>query len=191
MDPITMALLSAGTSALGSIGGGMLSNSGDSETKMQRKQRKLIDDLLASLKGNGSYNDLFQSDYDSFQKSYVDPAKSMFKNQIAPQIQQSYIASGQQRGTGLDDTLARAGVDMDQLLNQEYMKYQQGIMDRKQNTINSILGSGSGAQNPQSFASSAGQATGGYLASQGFRESSNDILDLLSNRNQQRKGFAS
>src|SRR6478609_5879359 len=86
------------------------------ETKTQRTQRHLIDELLGSVKGKGRFADLFneqvgqkQPGFDptseAFQKSYVDPAKNLFTNQIAPQIQQKYIGTGQQGSSGLNDQL--------------------------------------------------------------------------------------
>jgi hypothetical protein len=178
------AAIGAGASAISSI----FSRDRGKETKTQKQQRKLVDDLIASLQGNGSFNDLFQGDYDAFQKSFVDPAKSIFKNQIAPQIQQSYIASGQQRGTGLDDTLTRAGVDLDQLLNQEYMKYQQGMLDRKQNTISSILGAPQGAQPGISSGQAASLGLSGFLSQQ--ENFGQDVYDLFNKKSEpQRKGF--
>lgn len=172
------SLIPAAIGAVGSIAGGMLSSAGSRprETDMQKKKRALIDDLLASIQGKGNYNDLFQMDDAAFQKSYVDPAKSRFQNQIAPQIQQSYIAGGQQRGTGLDDTLTRAGVDMDQLLNEQYMNFQQNAMNRKQNAINGILNADNGVAPGTSKSDQFQQAAGGYLASDNFQENFDDIL---------------
>src|ERR1044072_7152085 len=114
------ALLAAGLTAAGSIGGGFLAGRGSAspETKMQKTQRKLVDQLLASLGGEGPDANLYNADENIFQKSFVEPALSKFNYQIAPQIQQQYIQSGQQRGTGLEDQLLRAGVDLDALLNQ-------------------------------------------------------------------------
>jgi hypothetical protein len=189
--PYLPALLSAA----GSIGGGMLNRRGSNETANQGTQRQLIDQLMASLSGNGPYSDLFQMDEAAFQKSYVDPAKQRFNDQIAPQIQQNYIASGQQRGTGLDDTLARAGVDMDQLLNQQYMGFQEKGKDRMSQIINQILGAGSGAAPAQSMGNAFGQSVGGYLQGSAFQ----DLLksfgqnqpQLPNNNMQSRAGFSS
>ena len=107
-----------GTVAGGLIGGaaGGLLGAKPKETPMQAKQRELVDQLLGSLQGGGPFSSLFNVDEAGFQRSFVDPMKYKFQSQIAPQIQQQYIESGQQRGTGLDDTLTRAGVDMDQEL---------------------------------------------------------------------------
>jgi len=151
-------------SGLGAIGGAFLSNK-NSETPMQRKQRELVDDLLASLNGNGSFNDLFQADEGAFQRSFVDPAKARFRNQTAPQIQQSFIGQGQQRGTGLEDELTRAGVDMDSLLNQNYMNFQQGAQNRRAGAINSILGQGQGAMESESFEDILSRGAGGFASS--------------------------
>ena len=128
-----------------------------------------MDKLLGSLNGNGPYSDLFSYDEGAFQKSFVEPAMSRFKNQIAPQIQQQYIQSGQQRGTGLDDQLLRAGVDLDQLLNQYSYQAQESAKQRGAGAISNIFGV-QGAPAQQSFGQSAGQALGGYLASPAFGE---------------------
>jgi len=152
------------------------------ETKMQKTQRKLVDELIASLSGEGRFGDLFAKDDAAFQKSFVEPAQAMFQNQVAPQIQQQYIASGQQRGTGLDDTLTRAGVDMDAMLNQYLYQHQQDAMNRQSNMISNILG-----QQGTPYQASAGQnvmsGIGGYLGSEGFSKSVNSAFQP------QRKGF--
>lgn len=166
------AALPALITAAGSIGSGYLAgrSSQPKETKIQRSKRHLIDKLLDSLNGKGPYKDLYSTDEGAFQKSFVDPAKSMFRNQIAPQIQQQSIYGGQQRGTGLDDQLLRAGVDLDSLINQHYMDFQNRGKDRMQNTINSILGGTEGVQQPQSRGDTFSQATSGYLSSPGFQD---------------------
>jgi len=168
---------SAVGAGLGAVAGGIFGRK--KETGLQKKQRNLVDDLLASLKGQGTYNDLFNADEASFQKSFVDPAKARFNNQIAPQIQQNAIASGQQRGSGLDDTLTRAGVDLDQLLNEHYMNYQQGAQNRQSSAISNILGQpGSGAQ---SVGEGASQGFAGYLSSSGFKD---DLANIFGNKKQ-------
>lgn len=164
--------------ALGSIGSGFLSgrSSSDKETKMQKTQRKLVDQLVSSLTGQGPYSDLFNGDESTFQKSFVQPAQSTFRNQIAPQIQQQYIASGQQRGTGLDDQLLRAGVDLDSLLNQHMYSFQQDALNRKQNNINNILGAGSGAPNSPTGTQDLMSGASGYLSSQGFADTAANLF---------------
>lgn len=148
MEPITLALL-AGGSAL--AGGGISAIGNASQRRAQEKENRpfrqfqerknnLIDQLLASLEGNGKYSDLFKTDEAAFQRSFVDPAKSMFNNQIAPQIQQQSIANGMQRSSSLDDQLLRAGVDLDQMLNQHYMQFQNQGKDRISNALSGILG---------------------------------------------------
>lgn len=177
MDPITGALLAAGLSAAGSIGGGYLASKGNQESKLQKTQRRTIDEILAGLRGEGQYADLFSVDEEGFQRSFVDPAKHRFNNEIAPQIQQQYIASGMQGGTGSQDALTRAGVDMDMLLNQAYMDYVNNTQNRQSGAINSILGAGSGAPPQQSSGQAFGQATGGYLASDAFSKGVDRIFD--------------
>lgn len=177
-------------SALASVGSGFLGGRSEpkKETRIQSTQRNLIDQLLASLNGSGPFSDLYRSDEDLFQKSFVEPAQSKFRNQIAPQIQQQYIASGQQRGTGLDDQLLRAGVDLDSMLNQYMADFQQQAMNRKQGTINSILGYGPGAPNQPTASQDVMSSLSGYLSSPSF---ANTTANLFRNPNQmlQRKGF--
>lgn len=194
--------------AIGGVSGGLLGGAfgggkKSSETKMQTKQRELVDQLLASLNGNGPYSNLFSANEEDFQKSYVDPAKSIFKNQIAPQIQQAFVGGqyGQQRGgTGLEDSLTRAGVDMDQLLNQAYMSYQNDAKNRQYNAMNQILGAGSGAANDPTFAEQFMQGGGigsgltgigeGYRQYQLGKERKSALDEILKAQSeQQRVGF--
>lgn len=176
-----------GTAAGGLIGGGLggLFGRSDKQTAMQGKQQELVDQLLASLSGNGPFSNLFNVDEDSFQKSFVDPMKQKFQSQIAPQIQQSYISSGQQRGTGLDDTMTRAGVDMDQLMNQYYMQQQQGAMNRQAGAIGNILQMGAGAPKTPGVGQSIMQGIGGYMSSDKFGKDIGDLIGSISKR----KGF--
>lgn len=169
MDPVTASLIAGAVAAAGSVGGGYLSGrSSGKESKTQKTKRHLLDQLIASLQGEGPYSGLYATDYDAFQKSFIDPAKSIFNNQIAPQIQQQYIQSGQQRGTGLDDQLLRAGVDLDQMLNQNYLAFQNQGKDRMQNALNMALGADNiGTQNMGS-GQSLMQSTAGYLSSPEF-----------------------
>lgn len=217
MDPITLALLGSAISAGGSALSGWLGKDKGQEaakpewltapeSKLQTTQRNLVDDLLASLKGKGSFNDLFNSSDEQFQKSFVNPAKSMFNNQIAPQIQQNSIFSGQQRGSGLDDALARAGIDLDQMLNSNYLDFQQNAQNRQTNAIGSILGQ-QGPQSQlvnanngtpaQSNGSAIGQGLGQFITGGGLGDSIGNILRATKNKANQntipstpaRKGF--
>jgi hypothetical protein len=185
--PVASAAISAG----GSILGGIMGNQGNQETKLQRQRRKLIDELLGSLKsGSGAFSDLFNVDEEMFNKAYVEPAMSRFSNRIAPGIQQEFIASGMQRGTGLDDTLTRAGVDLQNDLNRLYGDfYQQGI-NRRSNLLSGILGSSDpGAPNPMSTGQAAGQAAAGYFASPGFGKAAEGIGNwFASNQNDNMTG---
>lgn len=169
------SLISSGLSALGSIGGGFLSGQSNKETKMQKTKRKLIDQLLDSVNGQGPYADLYNSDQNAFNKSFVEPAQAKFRNQIAPQIQQQYIASGQQRGTGLDDQLLRAGVDLDSEINRYMYQAQQDAMNRKQSAFNAALGAGDGAPPQQSGWQNLAQSTAGYLSSPAFAQTVKDV----------------
>lgn len=169
--PYLPALISAGSS----LASGFLSPS-QQQTPIQGQQRELIDELLRSLKGNGQFSDLFSGSEDAFQRSFVDPAKQLFNSQIAPQIEQNYISSGQQRGTGLQDTLSRAGIDLDQMLNQNYMQMLQNQQRNQQNVIGNILGMGSGVPEQQSTGNRFLQSLGGYL---GSKSGPRDIASIL------------
>lgn len=178
------ALISAGASYLSGMG------NAKKESKMDKKKRKLVDQLLQSLQGNGPFSDLYNVDEASFQKSFVEPLQSKFRNQVAPQIQQQYIASGQQRGTGLDDTLTRAGVDMDAMLNQYYYQMQADAQNRKQGGINSILGMGSGAPNETTGAQNIMSGLGGYFSGENFQGQFQDWLKPKTTVGEQpRKGY--
>ena len=176
--PIITALISAA----GSMGSAALGRRKSQETPMQKKQQELVDQLLGSLQGGGPFSDLFNVDEGTFQKSFVDPMKQKFESQIAPQIQQQYIASGQQRGTGLDDTLARAGVNMDQLLNQYYAQMQQGAQKNQMTAFNTILNQGAGAAPEQSIGSAMGQGIAGYMGSDNFGKGMDDIIKGFSGK---------
>lgn len=167
---------------VGGAAGGFMGK-GDKSTPIQKKQKELIDQLMASLNGQGPYSNLFEASPEAFQKSFVDPAKKMFSNQIAPQIQQSYIANGQQRGTGMEDALTRAGVSMDDMLNQYYMNYMQKAQDRKLSGINNVLSQGAGAEAPISGMDSMLQGITGYAGSEDFGNALEGILS-------RRKGFS-
>jgi len=178
------AVGAAAGGVIGGVGNGLLARK-NQETPMQAKQREVIDQLLASLKGQGPYSNLFNVDESSFQKSFVDPMKQKFQSQIAPQIQQSYIASGQQRGTGLDDTLTRAGVDMDQLLNQYYAQQQQQAQSNQMNVMGTILGQGAGPMATPSAGQAAMQGLGGYMTSDQFGKDMGNLVGSFTDR----KGF--
>lgn len=170
-------------SALGSVSSGVL---GGGETDIQKTQRNVIDDLLQSLSGDGPYSDLFNVSEDVFQKSFIEPAKARFQNQIAPQIQQSFIQGGQQRSTGLDNQLLQAGVNLDQMLNQQYGKFQQQGQQRQFEALSKILGQGKGSKDTD-FMSKLTGSIGGYLGSDTFQENVTDITDVF----KKRKGFES
>ena len=195
-------LISAGAAGLG----GMMGNRGGTpqpqwmtppQTEMGQKKQELIDQLLSSVNGDGPYKDLFNVDEAGFQKSFVDPMTNMFNNQIAPQIQQNYIAGGQQRGSGIDDTMTRAGVNMQDMLGQQYAQYQQNAQGNKANALNSILGFQepqaqlySGSQDPMSGSGAFGSGVAGFASSPGFGNSFQDMLTKYMNQGSSgSKGF--
>ena len=177
MDPFTAALLQAGLGMGASAIGGLFGRN-KGPTQQQQNQQNQIDQILAGLRGEGPYAQMFSADRETFDQMYGDPAREQFRTQTTPAIQQGYIASGQQRGTGMEDTLTRAGVNMDQMLNQQYGQYQQNAMANQMNAINSILGY-QGQPNQQSAGSAAMQGVGGYFAGSGFGSNLDDILKAL------------
>ena len=164
------------------VASGFLSNKGAKETPTQARQRELIDDLLTSLKGDGPFSDLFNMDEDAFQKSIVDPAKSRFTNQIAPQIQENFVSTGQHRGTALNDTLTRAGVDLDQLINEQYSNQQNLAKNRAVAGMGGILKAGAGATPQLSTGEAIGQGVGGVVSSNQFSEQLTKLINSTKNQ---------
>ena len=113
---------------------------------------------------------------------------SRFKNIIAPGIQQEYIATGQQRGTGLDDSLARAGVDLQSNIDAKFADYQQSGLDRKLKALMSTYGQGqAGQQSGNKF----GQVAGGFASSEGGQDLMNKILGMFAkNQNSQNNNYS-
>ena len=172
------------------------------ETKTEMQRRNLVDELLSSLKtGEGQFAHLFDANEDTFQKKFVEPAQARFKNQIAPAIRQQYIHSGQFQGSGLEDQLLRAGVDMDQLLNEQYGNYQQNALNRESNILQSALGANTGNPTQSGGGYTAGQAAkqgfAGYLSSDAFSKNIEDILSTFNKKTNEvpgeppRKGYTS
>lgn len=190
MNPLALA----GIGALGSAAGGLLSGFGNrrkepKETKLEKQKQQLLDQLLASVTGQGGpFSNLFDADENIFQRSIVDPARQRFRTQTAPQIQQQFIASGQQRSSGLEDQLTRAGVDLDQMLNQQLLQFQQGAQQRQLGGIQAILGQQGRAPREREASDFQNIASGfgGFLSGTGFT----DIFKKQPNLDfQPRKGF--
>ncbi len=186
--PFLPSIISGGSA----IASALLARNNNKPTENQQRQRELVDQLMASLKGNGPFNDLFNANEDTFNKSFRDPALSNFKNRTVPAIQQGYIGGqyGQQRGgTGLEDTLTRAGVDMDQLLNQHYANFQQNAQNNQIGGINAILNQGAGPSQTPGIGESIRQGAQGFL--QGYPSTTSGqkdiqgILDYFKNQNGQ------
>jgi hypothetical protein len=177
MDPLTAALLSAlassGIQAIGNISQGRAQErERRGARQFEQRRNTLIDELLASVEGKGKFSDLFKTDEAAFQKSFVDPAKKLFSSQIAPQIQQGAIAGGTQLGTTTEDALTRAGVDLDSMLNQQFMQFQQGGQDRIGGVLSSILGMSPATPftAPPTGLQTLGAGASGFLQSPGFAE---------------------
>lgn len=162
---------------IGALTGGIFGGKKTSqESPMQKKQRQLVDQLLASLNGNGPYSSLFQANEADFNKSYREPAMANFRNRTAPMIRGEYTGGtyGQQReGTGLQDSLTRAGVDLDQMLNSAWVDYQNQAKDRQYNAMNQILNQQGAPYSPtysEQFAQSGGIDSGLTAIGEGYRQ---------------------
>jgi hypothetical protein len=144
------AIIASAVPAIISAIGAALNSRKTQETPIQGQQRETIDQILRSLKGQGPFSDLFNTSNEAFQQSYVQPAKQLFESQIAPSIQQSFIAGGpagnaRTSSTALQDSLARAGIDLDQMLNQQFAQFQQQGQNRQLGALQSILDQSPGA----------------------------------------------
>ena len=177
MDPITAAIIAStiatGASAIGNASQGRAQEK-ENRLFRQSQQRKeaLINELLSSIEGKGRFSDLFSRDEGTFQKSFVEPALSRFRNQVAPQIQQSSIAGGMQRSSTLDDQLSRAGVDLDQMLNQQFANFQQQGQHNMSSILSAILGGQAPMplQAPPTLGQTIGAGATGFLQSPAFAE---------------------
>lgn len=168
------AIISAGASILGSI---LSRPRGQKATGLQKRKEALLDELLAGVKGQGPFANLFSASPEAFQQGFVDPAMSRFQNVIAPGIQQRYVGMGQQRGTGIQDELARAGVSLSDRLNEQYFNYQQGAQNRGIQAILSALGAQTGEGAPgMSAGEAAQQGIGGVLTSDKFGSALENIF---------------
>lgn len=172
--------------AIGSVASGWFNRKKKQKDDPTRQgQAQNINNILQGLSGQGPYAHLFKADQNTFQNSYVQPQLDMWNNQIAPQIQQQYIQSGQQKGTGIDDALARSGYDMTRSLNQDYGNFQNSAMNRQMQGISQIGGPQQGA--PQDQGNQFNQALGGYLGGTAFTGGLESILNALSPRSQQQQ----
>lgn len=157
-DPATAAAVANFAAQIGSSILGRKKK--ERRSPIEKRQKQLIDQILGSLTGEGPLSDLFQADDAAFQRSVVDPSMQRFRDRIAPQIQQQFIASGQQRGTGLEDTLTRAGVDLQSNIDQLFLPFMQGAQNRKLGAIGNILGQPAGRTQPGVSAFEAGLGSG-------------------------------
>lgn len=179
---VNPAIIAALVQAAGSIGGGLLGSSGNKETKVQKQQRKTIDEILSSISGEGAFSNLFNADEDAFQQSVVNPLMSQFHNVVAPGIQQEFVNAGLHRGTGLDDALSRAGIDLQSNIQQAFLPFLESGQNRGLSALQSVLGAGTGAPRPLTTSQALGQSTSGFLSSQSGEKSFEKLLDLFTQR---------
>ncbi len=172
-------LIQAGISGVGGILG---RDKGTSLTSGQKSQNEFLDLIMQAIRGEGPLAGLVQGDEDAFQKSVVDPSLQRFNQQIAPGIQQNFIQDRLQRGTGLDDSLSRAGVDLQSNIDEKFLDFQQGGQDRMLQLIQAALG----------FTPNVAEK--GQTALQGFGQGITDFssgIDVsgLLDRKKKREGF--
>lgn len=91
----------------------------DKVSRLTGGQDDLLNNLMMGLQGQGPMAGLFGVDQQSFQNSFVDPMMRQFEQRTAPAIQQRFIASGGARGSNVQDTLTRAGADVQGQINQK------------------------------------------------------------------------
>lgn len=175
MGPEVIAALIA---AAGSIGGGLLGSKGPKETAIEKQQRKAIDAILEGLQGSGPYASFFQADQDAFQKSIVDPARGRFEREIVPGITRAFAAQGVERGSGIENYLTRAGVDLNDRINAQYLDFTQGAQNRGLTALMNALGASPGFRD-QGQRGAFPQALQGYLTSGAFQDSIGNILDAF------------
>lgn len=192
-------LISGGASA---VLGGLFSGKGTKQKTKTRErepfQRELIDQLLQGLQGQGPLANLFQTDQDAFQKSIADPLLQQFQSQTAPGIQQKFIQQGQQRGTPIESALARAGLDVQGQINQQFLPFQQDALNRQQNAVNQLLGLPAPQQTTQTQFTPLGGAIGGLTGSGDIQDFLRQLLGPGSGQQsqqgfqptQQRRGFS-
>ncbi len=146
--------------------GGLFSKFGTKQRDTTPKfQKQLIDQLLQGLQGQGPLASMFQTDQGAFQTSVADPLLQQFQQQTAPEIQQKFIASGQQRGTPLESSLTRAGTDVQSKINELFLPFQQGAQNRQQQAIQQLLGF---SPSSETDITPFGGAAAGFLQSGGI-----------------------
>ena len=174
-----MVMAAVAAAATSAIIAAIANRSGTStkEVKKPKFQRDLIDQVLQGVRGEGEFANLFSSDQEGFQKSVADPLLEQFRTQTAPQIQQSFIQSGQQRGTPLESSLARAGLDVQGQINQLFQQFQNQGQNRQANAINSLIG----IPQPQTTSglTTTGAAIKGFESSKALPDIVQGILEKL------------
>lgn len=140
MSFFTNPLFALGGQLLGGIGAGLLDRKTSGPTALQKQQRQTIDQILQGVQGQGPYASAFGGGgMDAFERGVVQPSLQRFENQIAPQIQQSFIAGGQAGGSGLQNALTQAGVNLNSLIDQQLINYMNNQQQAQRSGISSIL----------------------------------------------------
>ena len=100
-------------------------------------QRDLLNFLIQRAQsGQGG----FGFDEDFFDQSFTQPAINEFQNTTVPAIQQAAIASGQQRSSGLNDVLARAGTQLQGQLSGQRADLLNQALNRQLQAASTALG---------------------------------------------------
>jgi hypothetical protein len=175
------AIIPALIQAAAAAGAGYLSrDKGKSLSKIEKRKVGLLDQILDAAKGQGPLAGLVAGDEDAFQRSIVQPAQQKFQDVTAPGIQQQFISSRLQRGTGLDDALSRAGIDMDTLMNQQFLEYMNSNKDRMMQLITGALGANPPTATP-GRSGLEGSALGltGYIGGEGGQKDIKAVFEEL------------
>ena len=154
---------------VGALVGGVAGLFGSKKKKKPKKrstldpqQQALYDDYVASIRGEGSFSDLYNFDADGyndvFDKTVGRPAYRNFNENIVPQITGQFRSNNLMNSSYAGESLSRAGRDVQESLDAQrsanVFSGQQQAKQNKQGAIDKVLGTQTfaydkpGAENP-------------------------------------------
>jgi len=137
MDP---AIIAALINAAASIGSGVFGRErGSPLTDIQKNQNNIIELIMQAVRGEGPLAGLINADENAFQQSVANPLLNQFQNQTVPAIQQSFIKNRLQGGTGINDAIARSGINLQDMINKNLLDYQSSRENNLVNLLNAAL----------------------------------------------------
>lgn len=169
MDPATIAILA---SVAGAGASSYFNSQPDKVSTLDKNQKKLLKEYINSLMGEGGqFADAFDFDpqqiRELYNQEFATPAYQQFQEEIVPSITGSFRGSNLQNSSYLGGALGRAGERVQQDLNAKLARMlydaQQNSIDRRLNSVNSILGN-------QTFAYTRPQASSWDSFISGFGE---------------------